>query len=85
MELLQIHSIIKIIYLIPVHDDHIIRKWIRQHIHLGANSDGKSYTSVNGVPTTVKEPGSNSYWATSPTTNMVFSELFRGGGTNLGS
>ena len=34
---------------------------------------------------TVKDPGSNSYWATSPTTNMVFSELFRGGGTNLGA
>ena len=51
----------------------------------GANSDGHSYTSVNGAPATVKDPGSNSYWATSPTTNMVFSELFRGGGTNLGA
>lgn len=49
----------------------------------GANSDGKSYTSVNGAPATVKEPGSNSYWATSPTTNMVFSEIFTGAGSYL--
>lgn len=44
----------------------------------GANSDGRSYTSVNGAPATVKNPGSESYWATTPTTPMVFDDLFRG-------
>ena len=47
----------------------------------GTTDNGRSFTSLNGSTRTIKNPGSNSYWATSPTTNMVFSELFRGGGT----
>ena len=49
----------------------------------GTTSNGYSFTSVNGADKTIKNPGSNSYWATSPTTPMVFDELFRGAGTSL--
>ena len=62
MELIKIHSIIKIIFLML---------GTKMTTSLGSgygiyalekNSDGKSYTSVNGATPTVKEPGSNSYW-----------------------
>lgn len=49
----------------------------------GTNSSGNSYTSVNGANATVKNPGSNSNWATTPTTPMVFDELFTGAGSYL--
>ena len=49
----------------------------------GTTSNGYSFTSVNGAAKTIKNPGSNSYWATTPTTNMVFSDLFRGAGSYL--
>lgn len=49
----------------------------------GTTSNGRSFTSVNGAARTIKNPGSNSFWATTPTTNMVFDEIFRGAGTNL--
>ena len=49
----------------------------------GTNSNGRTLTSVNGANATIKNPGSNSYWATTPTTPMVFNELFRGAGTAI--
>ena len=53
-----------------------------QHMHLGQiQTDILIHPSM--VPATVKDPV-QIHIATSPTTNMVFSELFRGGGTNLG-
>ena len=85
MELVQIHSIIKIIFLTVISMTTSLGSGYANIYTFGLNSDGKSYTSVNGTTPTVKEIGSNSYWKTSPTTNMIFSELFRGGGTNLGA
>ena len=51
----------------------------------GTTSDGKTCTSVNGAARTIKEPGSNSYWATAPTADMVFNSLFTGAGNYLSS
>ena len=47
----------------------------------GTSANGRTSTSVNGATATVRNPGSNSYWATTPTTPMVFDELFKGAGT----
>ena len=44
----------------------------------GTSANGRTSTSVNGANATVRNPGSNSYWATTPTTPMVFDDLFRG-------
>ena len=44
----------------------------------GTAANGRTSTSVNGVSADIKDPGSNSYWATTPTTPMVFDELFAG-------
>ena len=44
----------------------------------GTAVNGRTSTSVNGVSKDIKDPGSNSYWATTPTTPMVFDELFAG-------
>jgi len=44
----------------------------------GTSANGRTSTSVNGANATIKDPGSNSYWATTPTTPMVFDELFFG-------
>ena len=49
----------------------------------GTSANGRTSTSVNGANATVRNPGSNSYWATTPTTPMVFNELFRGAGTAI--
>jgi len=49
----------------------------------GTSTNGRTSTSVNGANATIKDPGSNSYWATTPTTPMVFNELFRGAGTAI--
>ena len=49
----------------------------------GTSANGRTSTSVNGANATIKNPGSNSYWATTPTTPMVFNELFRGAGTAI--
>ena len=49
----------------------------------GTAANGRTSTSVNGANATIKNPGSNSYWATTPTTPMVFNELFRGAGTAI--
>ena len=44
----------------------------------GTAKNGRTSTSVNGVSKDIKDPGSNSYWKTTPTTPMVFDELFAG-------
>ena len=44
----------------------------------GTTSDGYSFSSVNGAAKGITNPGSNSFWGSSPTTNMVFDQLFRG-------
>ena len=49
----------------------------------GTDASGRTSTSVNGVNATIKDPGSNSYWATTPTTPMVFDELFTGASSFL--
>lgn len=49
----------------------------------GTSSNGRTSTSVNGANATIKNPGSNSYWATTPTTPMVFDELFTGAGSYI--
>ena len=49
----------------------------------GATSNGRTFTSVNGADKTIKDPGSNSTWGTTPTANLVFDELFRGAGQEL--
>jgi len=49
----------------------------------GTSANGRTSTSVNGANATVRNPGSNSYWATTPTTPMVFDELFTGAGSFL--
>ena len=51
----------------------------------GTSANGRTSTSVNGANATIKDPGSNSYWATTPTTPMVFDELFTGAGSYLGA
>ena len=49
----------------------------------GATSIGRTFTSVNGAAKTIKDPGSNSTWATAPTTPMIFDDLFTGAGSYL--
>lgn len=49
----------------------------------GTATNGRTSTSVNGANATVRNPGSNSYWATTPTTPMVFDEIFTGAGSYL--
>jgi len=49
----------------------------------GTAANGRTSTSVNGANATVRNPGSNSYWATTPTTPMVFDEIFTGAGSYL--
>ena len=51
----------------------------------GSTSNGRSFTSVNGANKTIKDPGSNSDWATGTPPDMTFTDLFRGAGTNLGA
>ena len=51
----------------------------------GTATNGRTSTSVNGEPADIKDPGSNSYWATTPTTPMVFNHLFRGGSRYFGA
>ena len=49
----------------------------------GTTSDGHTFSSVEGENKVVKNPGSNSHWGTSPTTNMVFNSIFTGAGSYL--
>jgi hypothetical protein len=51
----------------------------------GTTSDGYSFTSVNGAAKTIKNPGINDYWATAPTYDMEFSNLFTGQSTYFAS
>lgn len=49
----------------------------------GTSANGRSLTSVNGANASIKDPGSNSDWSTTPTTPLVFNNLFRGTSTGF--
>ena len=49
----------------------------------GTTSTGRSFTSLDGENKTIKDPGSNNSWATTPTANLVFNTLFREVGNSV--